>query len=91
MRISRLAVLAAIQGSIDYLTTVAGVRTVGIYSTGYQWAQIAGGARLPVPNLVAGAPNAETASEMCADSFTGGAVEFVQYVVGGFDADYACP
>lgn len=80
-----------IQGSIDYLTTVAGVPTVGVYSTGYQWNQITGGARPVVPSWVAGAPNAKTAPGMCSASFTGGPVQLVQYSSAGFDADYACP
>jgi hypothetical protein len=83
--------LEDIQGSIDYLTGVAGVPAVGIYSTGYQWGQITGGARLPVPSWVAGALNAKSAPEQCAASFTGGPVHLVQYWSGGFDADYACP
>ena len=83
--------IEAIQGSIDYLTAVARVTAVGIYSTGYQWGQITGGARLPVPSWVAGALNAKSAAGMCAASFTGGPVQLVQYASGGFDADYACP
>ena len=83
--------LADIQGSIDYLTTVAGVPAVGIYSTGYQWGQITGGAQLPVPSWVAGALNAKAAQGMCGGAFTGGPVELVQYASGGLDADYACP
>lgn len=81
-----------IQGSIDYLSTKAGVATVGIYSTGYQWGQITGGANLgaTVPNWVAGALNAKRAPSMCSSSFSGGTVRLVQYISGGFDANYAC-
>ena len=81
--------VADIQGSIDYLT--ANVAAVGVYSTGYQWGVITGGASFPsLPNWVAGAINAKRAESMCDASFTGGAVRYVQYSSGGFDADYAC-
>jgi hypothetical protein len=81
-----------IQGSIDFLTSK--VTTVGIYSTGYQWGQITGGAQLgaTTPNWVAGALNANEAPALCSPSgFSGGAVRYVQYVTGGLDANYACP
>src|SRR5262249_51610327 len=77
-----------IQGSIDFLHG-QGV-TVGLYSTGAQWGQITGGAALAVPNWVAGAANAKRAPALCASSFSGGPVRFVQYPSGGFDADYEC-
>ncbi len=81
-----------IEGSIAFLRD-SGVATVGIYSTGYQWGQITGGANLgtTVPNWVAGALNAKRAPEMCSSSFSGGKVRLVQYLSGGFDANYACP
>jgi hypothetical protein len=83
--------LADISGSIDFLSS-AGVAGVGIYSTGYQWGVITGGAQLPgMANWVAGAVNAKRAEGMCGASFTGGPVRLVQYASGGFDADYACP
>lgn len=83
--------VADIQGSIDFLRT-AGVPSVGIYSTGYQWGQITGGAQLgpTVPNWVAGALSAKRAAAKCSSSFSGGPVRLVQYPSGGFDADYAC-
>jgi hypothetical protein len=77
-----------IDGAIDYLQA-QGV-TVGVYSTGSQWAQITGGAALAVPNWVAGAANAKRAAALCSATFSGGTVLFVQYSSGGFDADYAC-
>lgn len=82
-----------IQGSIDYLLQVAGVPAVGIYSTGYQWGQITGGAVFgdAIPNWVAGALNAKRAPELCSASFSGGKVGLVQYVSAGFDHNYACP
>lgn len=43
-----------IQGAIDYLERMQG-RTVGVYSTAYQWSEIAGAYAPPdVPNWVAG-------------------------------------
>jgi hypothetical protein len=81
--------LAAIQGSIDVLSG-AGATTVGVYSSGYQWGQITGGAALAMPSWVAGAQNAHTASTLCGASFTAGSVRYVQYSSGGLDADYAC-
>ncbi len=80
-----------IQGSIEFLQG-AGVPTVGIYSTGYQWEQITGGAQLggTVLNWVAGALNAKAAPALCSSGFSGGAVRYVQYVSGGFDTNYAC-
>jgi hypothetical protein len=80
-----------IQGSIDFLASK--VATVGVYSTGYQWGQITGGAQLgaSIPNWVAGALNAKGAPALCSSGFSGGLVRYVQYVSGGFDANYACP
>lgn len=85
--------LIDLQGSLDFLTMTAGVSQVGIYSTGYQWGQITGGARLPstVLNWVAGALNKRGAPALCSPSFSSGTVKFVQYPSGGFDADYVCP
>ncbi|HTJ76128.1 MAG TPA: hypothetical protein VL337_12280 [Acidimicrobiales bacterium] len=81
--------LAAIEGAVDFLS--ARVAGVGIYSTGYQWAVITGGAWLPwLPNWVAGAGDPDSAAALCRASFTGGPVELVQYGLGGLDADYAC-
>ena len=80
-----------IQGSIDFLAS-AGISSVGIYSTGYQWGQITGGAQLgpTLANWVAGASNAKRAATMCASSFSGGNVRLVQYPSAGFDANFAC-
>jgi hypothetical protein len=82
--------LADIQGSIDFLTTT--VAGLGVYSTGYQWGVISGGAQLgpSISNWVAGALNAKRAASLCSSSFSGGTVLLVQYPSGGLDADYAC-
>lgn len=83
--------MADVQGSIDFLDSVP-TGGSGIYSTGYQWGQITGGAQLPasVLNWVAGASSATAARGFCSSSFTGGPVTLVQYPSGRFDADYAC-
>ena len=81
---------ADIQGMVDAL--VAQGRTVGVYSTGYQWGVITGGLVLDVPNWVAGASSVGQAKSWCTPSrsFTGGPVAMVQYPSGGFDGDVAC-
>jgi len=83
--------VADLQGSIDYFAGLTVPITVGVYSTGYQWGVITGGASLPAsPNWVAGASSASAAAAMCGSSFTGGKVGLVQYPSGRFDGDYAC-
>ena len=81
---------ADIQGMVDYLRSQS--RTVGIYSTGYQWHQITGGTTLDVPNWVAGATSSSQAVAWCSPtkSFSGGPVSLVQYPAGSFDGDVAC-
>jgi hypothetical protein len=90
---------ADIQGARDYLQTVRGVASVGIYSTAAQWNQITGATSpsssvnapfAATPNWVAGASSATSAPTYCTNTFTGGRVTYVQYLAGGFDADYAC-
>lgn len=82
--------VANLQGAVAYLQS-RGV-TVGVYSTGYQWGVITGGLNLTsaVPDWVAGASSATSAPSYCSSSFSGGAVRYVQYPSGGYDADYAC-
>src|SRR5262249_7506279 len=74
--------LADIQGMIDYLGAQG--RTVGVYSTGFQWNTITGGAALAVPNWVAGASSVSQAASWCTTSrsFSGGVVALVQYPAG---------
>jgi len=82
--------LADIQGSIDFLWSyVAGV---GVYSTGYQWGRITGGAGLDpaIADWVAGGLNDKRAAALCSSSFSGGPVALVQYSSNGVDADYVC-
>jgi hypothetical protein len=91
---STAANTADLQGYLDYLRAQR-LPTVGVYSTGYQWGVITGGAQLgaSVPDWVAGAGSQRQAAAMCAasSSFSGGRVTFSQYPSGGFDADYRCP
>ena len=78
----------ALNGWLDYLA-IRAVAGVGVYSTGYQWGVITGGATGNVPNWVAGATNAASAITKCGQPFTGGPVYLTQYVTT-FDIDYAC-
>jgi hypothetical protein len=82
--------VADIQGMVDFLQGQS--RTVGIYSTSFQWNQITGGKALTVLNWVAGATSATQAATWCAPtrSFTGGTVALVQYPAATFDGDVAC-
>jgi hypothetical protein len=84
---------ADITGGLDYLRS-KGVPEAGVYSTRYQWGQIAGSSALATtPNWVAGAPSVKQASTFCSSSysFTGGPVRLVQFPSGSFDGDYRCP
>jgi hypothetical protein len=84
---------ADIQGYVDDLHK-QGVATVGVYSTGYQWGVITGGAALAstVSDWVAGASSQRQAASMCSSSysFSGGHVTLTQFPSGGFDGDYPC-
>jgi hypothetical protein len=83
--------VADILGSVAYLRN-QGV-PVGVYSTGYQWGRITGGAHVPdLYNWLAGARDGAQAAAWCApdSTFTGGAVVLVQWVEGGIDHDHAC-
>jgi hypothetical protein len=75
----------------------AGVTSVGVYSTSYQWGQITGGASATGarfegnPSWVAGSSSATTAQKLCGTTgFTGGSVRLAQYPLNGFDGDVAC-
>jgi hypothetical protein len=81
-----------IQGLVDTIRRQSSA-AVGIYSTGYQWRTIMGG--LPVTGVRAnwvatGSPSADEAHAHCGTGFSGAPVWFVQYVDGGFDANYVC-
>jgi hypothetical protein len=82
----------AIQGIVDTLRRQSGAPT-GIYSTGYQWRAITGG--LPVTGVRAnwvatGSFSPADAPAYCGTGFSGAPVSLVQYIQGGFDANYAC-
>jgi hypothetical protein len=71
----------------------SGVATVGIYSTSYQWKQIAGVSTefTAQPAWVAGVGSLSTAQSNCrTTSFTGGPTVLAQYALNGYDADYRC-
>jgi hypothetical protein len=84
---------ASIAGAVAALQT-AGVASVGVYSTSYQWSQITGGTGTQFTAQqawVAGTGSLSTAQSNCAStSFTGGRVTLTQYANNGFDADYHC-
>jgi hypothetical protein len=85
--------VAALQGEAAYLTSVAHVAKLGIYSTQYQWNQIAGGSGAFSANhsWVAGVGSQKNAKSHCSGAgFTGGGVELAQYASGSFDADLIC-
>jgi hypothetical protein len=85
--------IAALQGETFCLVSVAGVRSLGVYSTQYQWNVITGGSGTfsAYHSWVAGVSSQKTASAHCAGvGFTGGGVELAQYAAGGFDADLRC-
>ncbi len=80
---------SAIAGAITGLQ--ARGMSVGIYSTSYQWAILAGGFAPRLPVWVGGAPSSDP-GYLCGPSFAfgGGSVWFTQYDAGLFDGDYAC-
>jgi hypothetical protein len=84
---------ASIAGAVAALQS-QGVRSIGVYSTTYQWAQITGGSDIQFatqPAWVAGTGSLSTAQSNCAStSFTGGHVTLTQYAYNGYDADYHC-
>ena len=80
---------ADIQGMLDYFAS----RSVaaGVYSTSYQWTQIAGAMRPAVPSWLAGASTSAQALSWCGGaSFTAGRVALVQFPNNGLDGDVAC-
>jgi hypothetical protein len=84
--------VAALAGAVAYLRSV-GAAGIGFYSTQYQWDRITGGTSdfAAYPSWVAGAESAARAVSLCGTKgFTGGRVELVQYLSGGFDADFPC-
>jgi hypothetical protein len=85
--------VAALQGEVAFLHSAAGVASIGVYSTQYQWNTITGGSLAfnANPSWVAGASSLKAAQDRCAlPSFTGNANVYTQYPYQGFDANFAC-
>ncbi|MHB2028996.1 MAG: hypothetical protein ACYCPT_09290, partial [Acidimicrobiales bacterium] len=84
---------AVIQGELAYFAS-AGVASMGIYSTGYQWNAImnaTGDAFASVQAWVPGYATLAQAQAACTSpSFLGGRVSMIQYPSNGLDGDYAC-
>jgi hypothetical protein len=79
---------AVIQGAIDYLKDQA--RAPGVYSTAYQWSQIAGGyAPDGVVGWVAGGSDAGDYGR-CGPLWPNGSTIMFQYLIGDFDQDVPC-
>lgn len=92
---SKLNDTAALAGAVNALWD-AGVDSVGIYSTQYQWNLITGGSAYTHdwfsanPVWLAG-HSANSAAGGCEKpSFTGGRVTMTQYLSNGYDANYLC-
>ena len=65
--------------------------TVSIYSTGYQWGQIAGAYVPGVPVWYPTGTSTSNPGAWCsATSFAGGPVKLVQDAAGSYDGDYSC-
>ena len=79
----------SIQGAAEFLL-LAG-KSVGVYSTSYQWSIIAGSYRPGLPVWYATATGYAGAAAYCDDDydFAGGGVWLVQYY-GEFDENYVC-
>lgn len=79
-----------IDGAHQYLQSTG--RKVGVYSTPYQWREIAGNLQVNIPVWTAGARDAAEAARRCNDRFAfgGGKVVLVQYIKDNFDHNYAC-
>jgi hypothetical protein len=76
-----------IQGALDYLQRSAG-RTVGVYSTSYQWGLIAGSFAPPnTPNWVAGAYGLDDLAKCSESLWPGGTVWMIQYLNFDYDLD----
>ena len=92
----KAANVAVLEGMTTYFTSIDA--KVGLYSTGYQWSQIAGtvAASSPLaglPSWLAGARSLTGAKSHCAlPALTPGSrVALTQYVSGGLDYNYSCP
>jgi hypothetical protein len=85
--------VAALEGQVAYLRDVAGIASIGFYSTQQQWDTITGGTQAfnQNPSWLAGALSLKGAKDRCARAaFTGNVIVYTQYPYQGFDANYAC-
>ena len=91
----KAANLATLEGMATYFKSIGA--DVGLYSTGYQWGQIAG--TVPsssplagLPSWLAGARSLRGAKANCASPALtpGSRVALTQYVSGGLDYNYSC-
>jgi hypothetical protein len=92
----KAANVADLEGMAAYFSSIDA--EVGIYSTGYQWGQIAGavpsGSPLAgLPSWLAGARSLTGAKANCSLSglTPGSRVSLTQYVSGGLDYNFSCP
>ncbi|OYV57966.1 MAG: hypothetical protein B7Z69_10365, partial [Actinobacteria bacterium 21-73-9] len=85
---------AMIQGELDFLTG-RGIHTVGIYSTSYQWGEIAGTTGKTFAAYDAWLPGyaslADAQAACSYPAFTGGRTAMIQYSSNALDGDYVCP
>jgi len=89
---------ADLQGMVDYFHYIGSVAggNVGVYSTSYQWAKIAGTTGLPgeligLPDWIPGARNLSGAKSNCrVTPLTRGATVTVTQWTGSYDYDYDC-
>jgi hypothetical protein len=86
--------VADLEGMADYFTSVGG--RVGLYSTSYQWGQIAGtvsssSSLYGLDSWLPGARSLSGAQANCKlPALTGGSVTLTQYVSKQIDYDYSC-
>ncbi len=85
---------AMIQGELDFLSG-RGIHTVGIYSTSYQWGEIAGSTGKTFAAYDAWLPGYASlvdAQVACSyPAFTGGRTAMIQYSSNALDGDFICP
>lgn len=78
-----------VQGAISALDQAG--KTVGVYSTPYMWAQIAGGWQPSTPEWAPGGTGSNPAGGCGGSySFTTGPIWLSQYPSGNYDGDVAC-
>ncbi len=85
---------AMIQGELAFLSG-RGIHTVGVYSTSYQWGEIAGATGTTFAAYDAWLPGyaslAEAQTACTYPAFTGGRTAMIQYSSNALDGDYICP